>query len=60
MKSVRALLMILVMLGQAIAFAAETPADEAPKAGPGQIGEDSDYIIGPGDASRSSCGAIRI
>jgi polysaccharide export outer membrane protein len=49
MKPITKLWMILLLLGHAPAFAAETPATEAPKAGPGQIGEDSDYVVGPGD-----------
>jgi polysaccharide biosynthesis/export protein len=45
--------MLLSLLGVARAFAADAPsgepAVELPKPGPGQIGEEANYIVGPGD-----------
>src|SRR5262245_23910643 len=49
MKLMTTLLATFALLGHATAFAADAAADVAPKAGPGQLDEESDYIIGPGD-----------
>ena len=48
MKRFRTIL-LASMLGVARAMAAETPPPDLPKPAPGQIGEDSNYIVGPGD-----------
>jgi polysaccharide export outer membrane protein len=40
----------VALLGAARAFAGEAPAPEVPKPAPGQSGEDSNYIVGPGDS----------
>jgi polysaccharide biosynthesis/export protein len=40
---------LLSLLGVARVFAADVQAVEPPKPGPGQVGEEASYIVGPGD-----------
>jgi polysaccharide export outer membrane protein len=48
MKQLRIFLVVL-LAGLGSALAAEPPVQPPPQAGPGQMGEDSNYIVGPGD-----------
>jgi polysaccharide export outer membrane protein len=50
MKSLHALLVLLVCCGPACAAQPDGAPVQPPVAGPGQYGEDSDYVLGPGDS----------